>query len=546
MVSRALGWVTGRSLARVAAIALVATTAFAAARSAMLPGLAFWDTAELQAVGPLMGTGHPAGFPTWVLLGWLASVVLQPFGDPAFRMNLLSGLCLAVAAGVTVDLVRALTRSTLLGVAAGLGLALTPIAWSIGTHAETHALHLALVAILLRLLVAWEHRASGSPRVAASPGSLGSHGSPELAAPPGSPSDRYLVAAAIVFGLSVGNHLLTLLLVLPVFLFVRAVVPDIRAKRRLVRLVVVACAATVVLVYLELPLRAGPFRASLVYGRPETWEGFWYIVLGEQFRGSVVAPLADLPGKVGVLIDRTVAQFGPLAVLLPVAFAAVVRRRPAYARLTGSAVLITWFFAASYENADIGRYYLGPALMAWTWLAILAGTVAEWVGRLFDDMTGRAERSGPNPGVSTPSTLVAAGLAVAIVAPSLIAIPGRYAGIDMRHDDTAARWVDRALAVMEPGAVVVSWWSYSTPLWYAQRVEGRRPDLVIVDDRTRLDQGLGDFIDVIDAHLGREPVYVIRDDPTEIELLADRYELAPIDGTDARSLARVVRLRDAS
>ena len=514
---------TGGLPVRVAAIALAAGVAFVAAWSAMLPGLAFWDTAELQTVGPLMGTGHPGGFPTWVLLGWLASVVFQPFGEPAFRMNLLSGVCLAVAAGVTVDIVRALTRSTVLGIAAGIGLALTPIAWSIGTHAETHALHLALVAILLRLLVAWEDRASGWPR------------SPGL---PGLPRDRYLVAAAIVFGLSVGNHPLTLLLVLPVVLFVRSFVPDIRDDKRLVRLAIGACVATVVLVYLELPLRAGPFRAALVYGRPETWDGFWYIVLGEQFRGSVVAPLADLPGKVGVLIDRTVAQFGALAILLPVAFVVVVRRRASYALLTGSAVFITWFFAASYENADIGRYYLGPALMAWTWLAILAGAVAEWVGRAIDSLAGRAVRA--------PSSLVAAVLALAILAPGLSVLPERFASVDMRHDDVAARWVDDALAEMEPGAVVVSWWSYSTPLWYAQRVEGRRPDLVIIDDRTRLDQGLGDFIDVIDAHLGSEPVYVIRDDPREIELLADRYELEPMDGGDARSLARVIRLRNAA
>ena len=58
---------------------------------ALLPGLGFWDTGEYQAVGPLMGTAHPTGFPTYVLLGWLASVLLQPFGDPAFRMNLLRG-----------------------------------------------------------------------------------------------------------------------------------------------------------------------------------------------------------------------------------------------------------------------------------------------------------------------------------------------------------------------------------------------------------------------------------------------------------------------
>ena len=92
--------------------------------------------------------------------------------------------------------------------------------------------------------------------------------------------------------------------------------------------------------------------------------------------------------------------------------------------------------------------------------------------------------------------------------------------------------------------MIVSWWSYSTPLWYAQRVEGRRPDLAIIDARTRLDQGLGDFTTLIDEHLGREPVYVIRDDPDEIELLAERYELEPIDGLDARSLTRVIGFRE--
>ena len=33
----------------------------------MLPGVAYWDTGELQAVAPLLGTAHPTGFPTYVL-----------------------------------------------------------------------------------------------------------------------------------------------------------------------------------------------------------------------------------------------------------------------------------------------------------------------------------------------------------------------------------------------------------------------------------------------------------------------------------------------
>ena len=92
--------------ARLGGPLLVGVVALVVASLAMLPGVAFWDTGELQTVGPLMGTAHPTGFPTYVLLGWFASVVLQPLGEPAFRMNVLAALSVAVAAGVTVDLVR--------------------------------------------------------------------------------------------------------------------------------------------------------------------------------------------------------------------------------------------------------------------------------------------------------------------------------------------------------------------------------------------------------------------------------------------------------
>ena len=197
--------------------------------------------------------------------------------------------------------------------------------------------------MLLRLLVAWEARVrAGGPQPSSGPG-----------------ADRFLVAAAAVFGLSIGNHSLTLLLAPPVALFVLAVDREIWRDRRLVALCLGAAAAAV-LVYLELPLRAGPFRAALVYGRPETWDGFWYVALGEQFRTSLVDPFGDLPAKAGSLVARAVDQFGPLTPLVPLALVATVVRQPRYALLTVSAVAITCLFAASYRNADVGRYYLGP------------------------------------------------------------------------------------------------------------------------------------------------------------------------------------------
>jgi hypothetical protein len=270
-----------------------------------------------------------------------------------------------------------------------------------------------------------------------------------------------------------------------------------------------------------------------VYGRPDTWDGFWYIAAAEQFQGALIGPFQDLPAKLSDLIARTVDAFGPLAIFLPLAFLVTAIRRPHYALLTGSAVAITCFFAASYVNAMIDRYYVVPALMAWTWLAIFAEGVARMAGTGVD-ADGRRR----------PQPVVAVVLAVVLLVPTAIELDDRYLAVDRSKDTLAAAWVDHALSVMEEDAVIVSWWSYSTTLWYAQVVEGRRKDIDIIDDRTRLDRNIGDVYDVIDRYLPDRPVYVIRIEPSEIVGIRERYVLDQIDGFDPSMLARVIRPRE--
>jgi hypothetical protein len=497
----------------------VGLISFALVARGLQPGLAFWDTAELQVVAPLMGTAHPTGFPTYVILGWLASIVLQPFGEPAFRMNLFSAICVAVAAGVTVELVRALTQWRWIGVVAGLGLTLTPQVWAIGTHAEAHSLHLALVAILLWLLVGWEDRRR---------------------APDGDPhrdrADRWLVAATVVFGLAVGNHSLTLLLAPAVAAYVIAVEPGIIRRWRLVAGCLAALSITLVVVYLELPLRAGPFRAPLVYGTPDTWDGFRYIVLAEQFRGSVVDPFGNLGVKFQDLLARGGREFGVLWLLVPLGFLVTAARRPRYALLTGIAAGLTVFFAASYDNAAIERYYLGPILIAWTWLAMLiAGAVA------------LLTRFRPAPAPGSPEAWlrpVAVGIIAAgvLLTPAVLDFSDRARAADRRHETIAQRWLDEVVDTVEPNAVVVSWWSYSTPLWYGKHIEGKLPGVDIIDDRTRLDENLGSPVDVVNRYLGQRPVYVIRlDDWAQLE---EEFVIEPLQMSMPDSLARVVARRD--
>ncbi len=501
----------------------------------LMPGVGYWDTAEFQTILPVMGTAHPTGYPTYVLLGFVANLLLTPIGEPAFRMNVLSLLCVAAAAGATMRLVGQLTGIGAIAAAAGLGVALAPATWRLATHADPHTLHLALLAILLALLVRWEiARRNGEAR-----------------------ADRWLAAAVVAYGLSVGNHALTLLLAVPVGLYVLSVHPGIVLRPRLMALCAALMAGTVVAVYLELPLRAGIFRAPLVYGRPDTWDGFWYIALAEQFRGSLHDPLGELPRKLGELTALTVTQFGPLAALIPIGFVTTAARHWRYALLTGSAALITVIFNASYANADIGRYYLGPMLMAWTWLGVLGATVAERLGwsvpgeTVSGDWPGDTDEGGPTaiPGARLVALvrgpMIAGALGAALLIPTAVDLAVRADQADLSHDTSARQWVDAVLGHVEPDAVVVSWWSTSTVLWYAQYVDHLRPDITVVDDRTRLDLDYGEATDVIARFLDERPVYVIRANHHDLELVRERYDLELLDLPPIANVYRVLGPRGA-
>lgn len=477
-------------------------------RTTLLPGVGNWDTAEAQTVLPLMGTMHPTGFPAYVLLGWLASVVLTPMGSPALRINFLSALLVAVAIVTLMAALRRLGVGLVVAVAVAVGFSLTPIVWQIAVAADVHALHLALLGVLVVSLLRWA--------------SLVDAWRADPRADRRRAADRALVLAAGVLGVALANHALAALLVPAVAWYVHAVEPELRQRRRLLAGTIAACLGVAAVLYLELPLRAGPFRAPLVYGDPATPIGFLDVVLARQFTGGATGLLVDPVGRLAAFVTLLLDQLGPLAAVLPFALAATVVRHPRYARLSGLAAGLTCLFAVSYENADIGRYYLGPAFFAWTWLGILATELLTLAPRALTAARLAGVRHGPS--------IAALGLAALLLAPTGAGLAGRWQAVDRSRDTTASIWLDEAFSVIEPHAVVVSWWSYSTTLWYGTLVEGRRADITVIDDRTRLDQSLGSVADVINANLDTRPVYVIRTTASQVQALEQQFELAPVMG----------------
>ncbi|HRP09247.1 MAG TPA: DUF2723 domain-containing protein, partial [Gemmatimonadales bacterium] len=76
--------------------ALAALAVLAGFVATLAPTVTFWDAGELIASAKILGIPHPPGTPLWVLVGHVWGLVI-PFGDYAWRLNLLSAVCGAIA-----------------------------------------------------------------------------------------------------------------------------------------------------------------------------------------------------------------------------------------------------------------------------------------------------------------------------------------------------------------------------------------------------------------------------------------------------------------
>ncbi|MCB9009536.1 MAG: DUF2723 domain-containing protein [Ardenticatenaceae bacterium] len=115
------------------------------------------DGGELITAAVTLGIPHPPGYPTYVLLGKLASFL--PFEPVAYRFHLFSALCVAIAAGLVTATAQKLMaasgtqNSQFLTVIPGLLFAFSPLVWSQAIVAEVYSLNLLVVAAFLWAIV---------------------------------------------------------------------------------------------------------------------------------------------------------------------------------------------------------------------------------------------------------------------------------------------------------------------------------------------------------------------------------------------------------
>jgi hypothetical protein len=248
------------------------------------------DSGELIVVAHGLGVAHPPGFPLWIILAHLASLV--PLGNVAVRINFASALFAALASAMLTLVVAELmiTASSLIGpkrkgkaaqrsekkaagyparggndedsgvgrllvlapaIGAGLLMGFSRTLWSYATIAEVYTLNTLLICVIFFLMLRWRRSIIADRRRIGAPVE-GGHSRPADTA-----HDVLLYAAALVFGLALGVHHVSVALILPalaVIVYRTEGLGFFRSKRFIYAALI--SVAALVAIYAYLPLAA--------------------------------------------------------------------------------------------------------------------------------------------------------------------------------------------------------------------------------------------------------------------------------------------------
>jgi len=491
--------------------------------STLAPSVLPGDSGEFQFAAPTLSIPHPTGYPFYLLLGKLLS--LLPIGSVAYRLNLLSALA---AAGAVWAIYRAGRALRLRWPAAMLGASLVAVSstlWSQATIADKYALNAFFVAATLWLGLQWRRTHLASPRRI---------------------SRRWLYAWTVCYGLSLTHHR-TMLLLAPAYALLvwttdRTLVRDRRLVLRLLLLVLAPLS-----LYLLLPLFSA-LNPPYAYQRIDSVSAFLDLVLARAFRGLLFR--GGWRGLWPRLIEGgrlLVRQFGWPGLAVSVLGIGVLWRRDRHVAgmlLLGMAA--QFLFALNYYVPNTYVYYLP----VYVWLAVCASACLDVAQRTTQSVTVNVCTNVRSDGYSYGQEMAEAAptkswtadehsvacrnvghlgmhltLACLLLAAAWVVhlASSRWAGMDQgraygqqpfdyQYGQLAARSV-------EEGALIVGDWMPATVLWYTQYVEGLMPktQVTVSDPLDSLWQG-----PVESALAAGRPVYLAR----PVMAAGERYALS--------------------
>lgn len=463
----------------------------------LAPTVTLVDSGELIVAARTLGVAHPPGFPLYVLLAHLAT--LLPIGNVAARVNFASALFAALAAAaLTLVVAEAMLTSSRLALrkdkskkkdargkrskkpapsikasdeseatvsfrwitalapclVAGLLFAFSRTLWAYATIAEVYTLNTLLIVIIFLLMFRWRRAVIEDESHG---GAFDKH-------------DRWMNLAAFIFGLALGVHHVTVAVLLPAFAVLVYATEgfDFFTSKRLLKAALFAFAG--LSIYLYLPLAASRLPV-MNWGNPQTLDQFWWHVTGRQYQVFLSPSLKTMASQFSTFLEFAAREFNP--VWLPVGFAlalagfvALFKRDRTLFLFLVLVIIGDLAYALNYEIAeDKDAYYL-PTFMV---MAVAAGFGAAWLIR-----SARLIRLPEKITVAVAMTVVAA-------AP-IVALAGNFSYDNRSRYYIAQDYVENILSTVEPGGMLLTLdWQVYSPMLYLREIEHRRTDVIAID-----------------------------------------------------------------
>ncbi len=406
---------------------------------------------ELAVAASQFGVPHPTGFPLYTLAAGIF-VRMAPLGTVIFKTALFSALLTALAAALVYVAAFALLRRRWAAMLTSLLFAYSATVWSAATVTEVHGLHLALSAGMLAALM--HGLRSHDQRI----------------------RDRCLKWAAIGFGLSLANHLMALTW-LPLMALGVDRLRDRNRGWKGVGIPVLLAVAPLTL-YAYLPIAA--FRdPPLNWGDARSMANFVHHVTdgtdvtNATWRDRLVG-LVNYGGwpEEHVREGYLLSQFGAAIIwLAPIGLWFLARRRRAAHGMlvVAYAVPVAWTIGAGI--VEPASHFATSHMIVALWI----GAGARHLGHLAALAARRA--IGERKGRRRIRALVEIGA---------LALPAMVLAGNFRVNDLSANNVMEPLgrALIEKPArnaiLIATGRTWAFPALYAQQVERRRPDVVLL------------------------------------------------------------------
>lgn len=472
---------------------MAATIAFSVYLRTLAPTVMWYDMGEFATAAYVLGIAHNTGYPLYILLGKLFTFL--PIGDVAYRVNLMSAFFAALTVLMVFLIVDRLTKKRSAAWLAALTIAFSSTLWANATWAVSYDLNAFLTALIFWLLIRWLEEGSR----------------------------RFIYLAGLMFGLSLGNHRLILIVFLPglylIWHMARSGVDRLNGKG-----LVTLCALIMLgfSINLYLPLRAAQEPAYMWADASDPETLLRMLFIGATDQNTFINPFLNIATRRIWL--TTLTRFPAYEITFPGLILAAIgahwlfRRNRAGLFSSSLAILITLLMISVYGIHNIFNYFLPIYLFLAIWIGCGVAQMLAWI------KTDKTNKLDHRIAIFKPRIRTALLFLLSLLIP-LSLLVRNFEHLDRSQHRHASDFAHYLFSKLEDDSIVLAdFWSWA-PLMYTQLVEGRGSDIAVLPALSDSDVDQTHFLDVLQEAGATVYVAVSSEESPRLQIEPQRLQL---------------------